>query len=709
MATKFYLLIKNTELDFFAAGSNWANHNWVHSGQFAYYGQLMDPIKMGNPILASSINDSTIEPPPYNHLHYRGISRKLMPQTISGTFDAVFHVAQSIDTADCYTRLFVYVIDTTGNPFGAPIKAYLINNYEESAVGGGIEWTTGFVSGANPVCTSRRLQAPVTITSYTVPNDGRDYRIVAEIGCVANRPIGPDIATAMRVGARNTNYTHLSDLTVSSSNLTAVPYFEFSGNILLKNFNYPVNHEPESATDMGVGPITVNPVGNSLAEYFQWYKYSQNNTVDRVISVLFCSPGAPGSTPTNLLTYSENDPTIEGPPFYIGPNSQGGSSKKPIMVSTKANGDAYFKTYQSGGAGGGNVGTISVVEAPVTALAGDIMVNVDSSAPNIYDPTINAGTGSVWWRPTGIISHVASKVAYSELGVCLKNGKFAIPRQESPYELYIYNKAPALTLQSRIPLPFYAQSMATDFTYFYVLMAPNSFTPMTVYRISEFGEISTTTWTLPKSGSFGIKNCGVSRDGTIIYFVDPDTGGIGRFNLTTNTLLSSFTSAPAAGNDWAEDIIVMSDGTIVAVFSNDWVYHYATDGTVLHSWAVPNIDHMSHEADDSADRVWLWLQPSSNYIFRLLNLTNGTTIKEFQAGAFSGNGVGQYSSDCNPPTRFGVGSSCTMLTMMTPPIPPDLGGIYFINPIKVARHDSYYNSVEKKIPNPTVRTAFMGE
>jgi len=41
------------------------------------------------------------------------------------------------------------------------------------------------------------------------------------------------------------------------------------------------------------------------------------------------------------------------------------------------------------------------------------------------------------------------------------------------------------------------------------------------------------------------------------------------------------------------------------------------------------------------------------------------------------------------------------------PAAPD--GIYFINPTKATKHDSYYTAIEKKIPNPTIKTALLGE
>jgi hypothetical protein len=40
---------------------------------------------------------------------------------------------------------------------------------------------------------------------------------------------------------------------------------------------------------------------------------------------------------------------------------------------------------------------------------------------------------------------------------------------------------------------------------------------------------------------------------------------------------------------------------------------------------------------------------------------------------------------------------------------PGLSGIFFINPAKTTRHDSYYGGIEKKIPDPTIRLAYLGE
>lgn len=39
----------------------------------------------------------------------------------------------------------------------------------------------------------------------------------------------------------------------------------------------------------------------------------------------------------------------------------------------------------------------------------------------------------------------------------------------------------------------------------------------------------------------------------------------------------------------------------------------------------------------------------------------------------------------------------------------DVSGVFFINPKKAQRHDTYYSNQQRKIPNPTIRTALLGE
>jgi hypothetical protein len=59
-------------------------------------------------------------------------------------------------------------------------------------------------------------------------------------------------------------------------------------------------------------------------------------------------------------------------------------------------------------------------------------------------------------------------------------------------------------------------------------------------------------------------------------------------------------------------------------------------------------------------------------------------------------------SSTSEPKIDPTGQFCTDLTCVT-----ELSGIYYISPDKT--HDSLYNATEKKIPDPVIRTAIIGE
>jgi hypothetical protein len=63
-----------------------------------------------------------------------------------------------------------------------------------------------------------------------------------------------------------------------------------------------------------------------------------------------------------------------------------------------------------------------------------------------------------------------------------------------------------------------------------------------------------------------------------------------------------------------------------------------------------------------------------------------------------------------PPASDGrISHSVIQVVPTVVPTLPDISGLYFLNPSKQEYHDSYYKNTELKIPNPTIKTAFMGE
>jgi hypothetical protein len=84
---------------------------------------------------------------------------------------------------------------------------------------------------------------------------------------------------------------------------------------------------------------------------------------------------------------------------------------------------------------------------------------------------------------------------------------------------------------------------------------------------------------------------------------------------------------------------------------------------------------------------------------------NGTQISGFgQTYAYvNGRGPTILVGSENQP-RWGSALKGSLIPMM---IPPEISGIYFLNPDN--KHDIYNNNVENRIHTPTIRTALLGE
>lgn len=102
-----------------------------------------------------------------------------------------------------------------------------------------------------------------------------------------------------------------------------------------------------------------------------------------------------------------------------------------------------------------------------------------------------------------------------------------------------------------------------------------------------------------------------------------------------------------------------------------------------------------------------------------IDAISGVGIDKITVGAFC-NAVGvTYSvfaicgglTNSNGVFRPTYHSNSSILPYVIPslPISVEKSGIYFINPNKASPHDSYYNDAELKIPDPTIRTALLGD
>jgi hypothetical protein len=212
---------------------------------------------------------------------------------------------------------------------------------------------------------------------------------------------------------------------------------------------------------------------------------------------------------------------------------------------------------------------------------------------------------------------------------------------------------------------------------------------------------------------------GAARDGSVLYYNDYGLGGlVQRHDLVLNAPMSEFAGSP--GPDfYPEDIVVLFDSTICCLFRNvdntaNWIYHFDVDGTLLHSFQPSTygpVHHIAVSSDDLPDRIQVWhhynsptpTSPITNAL--ILYNVNGTQISGFGQTYAYVNGRGPtilVGSETQP--RWGSALKGSLIPMM---IPPEISGIYFLNPDN--KHDIYNNNVENRIPTPTIRTALLGE
>jgi hypothetical protein len=167
-------------------------------------------------------------------------------------------------------------------------------------------------------------------------------------------------------------------------------------------------------------------------------------------------------------------------------------------------------------------------------------------------------------------------------------------------------------------------------------------------------------------------------------------------NGLTGAAMSDF--LPNSGNYRAEGFVI-PDGT-VGIFEPDtdtWNIYNST-GVLINSF-VRNYHRFS--LDNNLTGIWFWEGVQTNFSHAMIATLDVNDL------TFSASPVLLTSG--GPASAFAFSDSCPILVypLGGEPVVPNISGIYYVNPS--GTHDSYYNDVEKKIPNPTVKTALLGE
>jgi hypothetical protein len=688
MPTKLFATTKPSEYYAFSTFITQGGWDFFYSPTMQF---MIDTNKYGGPATTNII--ATSGPAGWKMGTYRGVTRRLVPQTISGTVDLLMFVHTF--SVEMHSRIHIYVVnDATGAVFGTLFNA--ANTPLTS------KWSTAALF---PV------QLTVNLTPVTIPNDGQNYRIVVEFGAVASNTSFASFQLQQQTGVRKSDMTPAPDILT----LGGAPYFEFSGDILLKDFLPAIgsNHEIELATQITSIPFTLTGILHPAGGVSLWYRLLLD--IDAVIAFLYCNPS--GADAFASMWMQKDGDNILAVNRWI--NS---GFNTAVNHPTKANKWLYFQTAgtQASGIQAYKLFVNGVNDANPTK-SGDLLLTSVDNVENMYDPTIK-GLYSTLIRDTNGSNFTATgKLTSSKLAVSLYAGRFGMVN-EGLDQLFIYGIAPSFNLLKRVNTahPLGPTAIGTDFGNFYILgkhpdnsNGENRF----VTKFNANGIFQPLQWILPVAEVGPLM--GVSRNSEILYYGHRVAGGkVKRHDLKLSVGLGmpDFVANPGA-NFIPEFVVTMSDGSIVCLFRDstlpsvqNTIYHFQADGTLWHtailSFANMTVRWISHAPDDDPDKIWIRYEMADGRTdgFIQLRLSTGTYLISFGNDFLNlTNGVAPQDTGCAlpiwGPQRFGV-----MVTLMNT---PNISGIYYLNPANT--HDIHYRFVDTKIPDPTIRTALLGE
>lgn len=234
--------------------------------------------------------------------------------------------------------------------------------------------------------------------------------------------------------------------------------------------------------------------------------------------------------------------------------------------------------------------------------------------------------------------------------------------------------------------------------------------PPLVQVVSENGTIGGTTFSL---GTTSLESLCADNTEAILYYCQVGFGvPVKRWDLALNSAMSDLVGSIASYQQ--PDILVIGDGTIIVLYYNSGTKdvqakRYNAAGSTLNTYSLgaqstSTKPRMAYALDDP-NSFWVFTHNftsgSGRTIGRNVKVSDGSILttrswQQYEGGNYDG------SQTASPVSRFGNSFSCPFFVMAGSTI----SGIYFINPN--VRHDIYYDS-SRKIPDPTIRTAIVGE
>jgi hypothetical protein len=598
----------------------------------------LDPIKFGG--VTSFVDKAeTSATNPFRVGVLRAVSRRLSAQTISGTVNMIVGVRESSFSADFYTRLHIYVVNTAdGSVLGT-----LLTGYEESAGGGGVEW-----SASGP--TGKALQAAQALTPVVVP-DNTNYRLVVELGYIAYNAVVTSFVGRIAYGTR-TGLQPLADLTAG--------FFPASSRSAFLTFSTPIemasdvvsNLNPESAQVIGPTlPLLMNTsdLHESGFTYTGWFKYTpvsgpcEANVIGVWVTgvgsydpVTLAYPQDFSFTATSGIETPFGFPVVFGNDYYLEVRPNTTSNPTPAVA------------------------TIDIVAAPRnTSVTGGILVNNDTVALD-FPATILSPT-------TGNVVQFLPQIPAGEAGDVLENG-ILFTNHTAGNVILLFDAT--LTLITSVAFDIGSSPAIRaqrTLNRFYVGQPSN---PAVVKVYSSAGvELSSHTMT----GNNSIDGIAANNAGTILYHARDVGNPIRRWDLVGNADLADLAAGIPDVNA-GYDILVLKDGTILVSFVTEVtgefiVRRYLDDGTLLNTYAIAattviltvTIPRLAYALDDPAS-FWVWFHltaPNGGIArFQNIRISDGAVLSSVDSTLFI---QGRYNGPLPlpaDPDRFGVAMSC---------------------------------------------------
>jgi hypothetical protein len=435
--------------------------------------------------------------------------------------------------------------------------------------------------------------------------------------------------------------------------------------------------------------------------YDVWYKYTPVES-DGLIGLLFY--GDPTTYKPSTSIYIDNDFTFLYNSFNLTPN-------RMLQIPTLTGRVYFFKILTNAGNPTPATLNVSVKRAQDNINApSSIFIRPASILQEFIDAGYSGLAGGFINPTTGVITRFVEQVVPGEPGDYLPvTGEILFPDEYINFNWHLFNAD---------------ISLKTTFTYAwsgghpqvrthreqsrFLIVNQNSPNPIKFRFCDSNGNL--TPETTVTVGNTGCTAAACSAAGDFIYMAGVNSSlnsNIKKWDVVGGVFVADL--AATVANHICRDMLVMSNGDIVAIYhraSTDEIFVrvYNTAGATLRTWTAPvgpnytTVPPRLGYGNDSSVTFWVFLHINTGFShFFHLRVADVTEVVNFQTPDAI---YATFDQGGSPTYRFVTSDSCPLVLSLA-----SFAGLYVTDPT----HVDQYQTVTKKIPNPTFKTALIGE